>query len=58
MKIINTYKQYDITWFSYKQLFQLSGDLFAHRNYSKSTLMAWLKCPNLNISIRKHYEAN
>ena len=58
MKIINTYEQYDITWFNYKYLFQLGNKLTTHRNYSESSLKSWLEFPNLNINIRKRYENN
>ena len=58
MKLINTYKQRDITWFNYKHLFQLKGRLYADRAYPESTLMSWAENPHINVSIRKPYEAD
>ena len=59
MKIINTYEQYNITWFNYKHLFKLRDDILdAYQKYPESELISWIENPHLNISIRKHYEAN
>ena len=58
MKIVNTYKQYDITWFNYKHLFHLGRKLTIHKTYPESKLMSWLECPNLKISMRKPCETN
>ena len=58
MKLINTYKQRDITWFNYKHLFHLKGRLYADRTYPESILMSWVENPHINVSIRKPYEDN
>ena len=58
MKLINTYKQRDITWFNYKHLFKLKGKLSAHRDYSELELESWVKNPHISVSIRKPYEDN
>ena len=56
MKIINTYKQKDFTWFNLKHLFKLKGKLTALKDYSESELLSWIVNPHLNISIRKPYD--
>ena len=58
MKLINTYKQRDITWFNYKHLFRLKGRLYAHSAFPESHLEDWIENPHLNVSIRKPYEDN
>ena len=58
MKLINTYKQKDITWFNYKHLFQLGIGLRAHKAYPEAELKTWVENPHLNVSIRKPYEAD
>ena len=58
MKLINTYKQYNITWFNYKHLFKLKGRLYAYRSYPEAELIAWLENPHINVRIRKPYEDN
>ena len=59
MKLINTYKQYDITWFNYKHLFKWTDDyIYAHKEYPESELLTWAGNPHLNVSIRKPYEAS
>ena len=59
MKLINTYKQYDITWFNYKHLFKLTDDyLNAYRAFPESQLESWIEHPHLNVNIRKPYEAS
>ena len=58
MKLINTYKQRDITWFNYKHLFQLKGKLYANKAYPESELLTWVENPHINVSIRKPYEAD
>ena len=56
MKIINTYKQRNITWFNYKYLFELKDKLHTFNNYLESELLSWIKNPRLNINIRKPYD--
>ena len=59
MKLINTYKQYNITWFNYKHLFQWADDyIYAHKASPESELLTWVVNPHLNVSIRKPYEAD
>ena len=58
MKLINTYKRSNITWFNYKHLFKLKGKLYAHSDYPEAELKSWIENPHLNVSIRKPYEDN
>lgn len=56
MKIINTYKQRNITWFNYKYLFEFKGELCTFKPYPESELLSWITNPRLNIIIRKPYD--
>ena len=58
MKLVNTYKQKDITWFNCKHLFKLKGKLYANSDYPEAELIAWIENPHLNVNIRKPYEDN
>ena len=58
MKLINVYKQDDINWFGYKQVFGYTRKLIELPLVKELKLKSWIKKDHLGITKRKPNEIN